>query len=276
MKKKAVIAICMVVLLSTFTVMTFAADPLKLIVNGKEIKADVAPQLINGRTMVPIRWVAEALGADVNWDEEAVYVTGPLTPITDVISKQEVASWIKEQGKDNEDSYYLDGLSYELVNIDSDSALEIMAKIEGAVHLGQFFIFDKDSAGKYQLIAEQDWKVENWDVDNPIEMEGKKIFKLVTRTGGTGLDIFNVHLWYLEQGKFVGAWQDTLLERSVMTALIPESYYKKVGSYQVDVEGKQLYAWETTHQLEEDGVTPKGEVKTTTAMYLFDGTVFKK
>lgn len=276
MKKKAVIAICMVVLLSTFTVMTFAADPLKLIVNGKEIKADVAPQLINGRTMVPIRWVAEAMGADVNWDGEAVYVTGLLTPITDVKSKQEVASWIKEQGKDNEDSYYLEGLSYELVNIDSDSDLEIMAKIDGAVHLGQFFIFDKDSAGKYQLIAEQDWKVENWDVDNPIEMEGKKIFKLVTRTGGTGLDIFNVHLWYLEQGKFIEAWQGILLERSVMAALIPESYYKKVGSYQVDVEGKQLYAWETTHQLEEDGVTPIGEITTTTTLYRFNGTGFIK
>lgn len=276
MKKKVVIVICMVILLSTVTVMAFAADPIKLIVNGREIKTDVPPQLINGRTMVPIRWVAESLGADVQWDGNTVNITGLFSTSAGLIGKQQVAEWIKNQGKDNEDSYYLDGLSYELVNIDSDSDLEVLAKIDGGVHLGQFFIFDKDADAEYQLIAEQDWKVENWDVDNTIEIEDKKIFKLVTRTGGTGLDIFNVHLWYLEQGKFIEAWQGILLERSVIAVLIPESYYKKAGSYQADVEGKRLYAWETTHQLEEDGVTPKGEVKTATAIYLFDGTVFKK
>lgn len=26
------------------------------------------PQIINGRTMVPVRWVAEALGFDVTWN----------------------------------------------------------------------------------------------------------------------------------------------------------------------------------------------------------------
>ena len=48
--------------------MGFAASPIKLIVNGQEIKPDVPPQIINGRTMVPVRWVAEALGANVQWD----------------------------------------------------------------------------------------------------------------------------------------------------------------------------------------------------------------
>jgi hypothetical protein len=73
----------------------------------------------------------------------------------------------------------------------------------------------------------------------------------------------------MEQGKFIEAWQGTLLERSLMSALIPESYYKKIVSYQVDAEGRQLYSWETTHQLAEDGVTPKGEVKTTATLYFF-------
>ncbi|MBC7324447.1 MAG: copper amine oxidase N-terminal domain-containing protein [Moorella sp. (in: Bacteria)] len=46
-----------------------ADDPIRLYVNGREIQPDVPPQLIGGRTMVPVRWVAEALGADVQWDE---------------------------------------------------------------------------------------------------------------------------------------------------------------------------------------------------------------
>lgn len=45
----------------------FAQDQIKLIVNGKEIQSDVPPQVINGRTMVPYRVLAEALGAKVQW-----------------------------------------------------------------------------------------------------------------------------------------------------------------------------------------------------------------
>lgn len=47
---------------------TLAANPIKLFVDNEEIKADVAPEVIKERVMVPIRWVAEALGADVHWD----------------------------------------------------------------------------------------------------------------------------------------------------------------------------------------------------------------
>lgn len=48
----------------------YASDPVKLVVNGQEIKPDVPPQIINGRTVVPVRWIAEALGAEVTWDDK--------------------------------------------------------------------------------------------------------------------------------------------------------------------------------------------------------------
>lgn len=38
------------------------------IVNGASKNTDVAPQIINGRTMLPARFVAENLGATVGWD----------------------------------------------------------------------------------------------------------------------------------------------------------------------------------------------------------------
>ena len=47
----------------------FADQPVKLIINNKEIICDVAPQIINDRTMCPARYVAEILGATVSWDE---------------------------------------------------------------------------------------------------------------------------------------------------------------------------------------------------------------
>jgi len=43
-------------------------------VNGKEVMIDpsnpnVVPEIINGRTMLPLRFVAEALGCEVKWDD---------------------------------------------------------------------------------------------------------------------------------------------------------------------------------------------------------------
>lgn len=61
-------------------------QPIKLIVNNQEVQSDVPPQIIDGRTMVPIRAVAEALGCQVSWDgdQRAVIITsgGTSTPST--------------------------------------------------------------------------------------------------------------------------------------------------------------------------------------------------
>lgn len=44
-------------------------------VNGKDVPLDVPAQILNGRTMVPIRFVAEALGCEVEWlDKEKTVV----------------------------------------------------------------------------------------------------------------------------------------------------------------------------------------------------------
>lgn len=44
-------------------------------VNGKTVTLDVAPQLLNDRTMVPLRFVAESLGAIVEWEDVTQTVT---------------------------------------------------------------------------------------------------------------------------------------------------------------------------------------------------------
>lgn len=38
-------------------------------VNNDPVIMDVAPEIKDGRTMLPARWVAEALGATVEWNE---------------------------------------------------------------------------------------------------------------------------------------------------------------------------------------------------------------
>lgn len=44
------------------------SDTIKVFINGKQLEFDVEPMLINGRTMVPMRVIFEALGAKVDWD----------------------------------------------------------------------------------------------------------------------------------------------------------------------------------------------------------------
>jgi hypothetical protein len=53
-------------------------------VNGQTLYMDVAPFLIGARTLVPLRFVAQALGAAVNWDASSntVYINGNGVPST--------------------------------------------------------------------------------------------------------------------------------------------------------------------------------------------------
>lgn len=50
---------------------------IRILVDGRMIQPDVPPLLINNRTMVPVRFVAEALGARVEWNqaEQTVIIT---------------------------------------------------------------------------------------------------------------------------------------------------------------------------------------------------------
>lgn len=45
-------------------------NAIKVILNGKTIKSDVEPRIINGRTVVPLRAIFEALGAQVEWNDK--------------------------------------------------------------------------------------------------------------------------------------------------------------------------------------------------------------
>jgi len=60
----------------------FGSDRIKMqigkniaFVNGKEVALDVAPYIVNGRTLVPIRFISETFGAEVVWDGTTKTVT---------------------------------------------------------------------------------------------------------------------------------------------------------------------------------------------------------
>jgi serine protease Do len=59
---------CLAVLLAASAAPAGAAAPVTVTVNGVPITAAVAPQIVDGTTLVPVRAVAQALGASVSWE----------------------------------------------------------------------------------------------------------------------------------------------------------------------------------------------------------------
>lgn len=75
MKKIAILA-AIFLLTGLFSISSFAKDEIKVIVSGTKVDFDVAPQIIDGRTMVPVRAIFEAMGAIVTWDDESKTAMG--------------------------------------------------------------------------------------------------------------------------------------------------------------------------------------------------------
>jgi len=53
-----------------------ATSGISVLLNGSELSFDVPPQTVDGRTLVPLRAIFEALGAEVNWNDSTQTITG--------------------------------------------------------------------------------------------------------------------------------------------------------------------------------------------------------
>lgn len=58
---------------------------IKVLLNGKKIRFDQPPIILNGRTLVPLRAIFEAMGATVEWDQKTKTVTASNGSITVVM-----------------------------------------------------------------------------------------------------------------------------------------------------------------------------------------------
>ena len=68
--KKLISLVSVVILAMSSMICVSAADEgIKVYLEGSKVNFDVQPQTINDRTMVPIRAIFEAMGANVTWDD---------------------------------------------------------------------------------------------------------------------------------------------------------------------------------------------------------------
>ena len=77
MKRIISFSLIMCLVISLISAETFAQgkNQISVYVDGTQISFDVEPQLIDGRTMVPLRAIFEALNASVEWDDKTQTVT---------------------------------------------------------------------------------------------------------------------------------------------------------------------------------------------------------
>ena len=75
MKKLISVLLTIIMAVSATAIPAIANDNITVKLDGKEVAFDVAPQLVNERTMVPVRAIFEALGATVEWDQQTNTVT---------------------------------------------------------------------------------------------------------------------------------------------------------------------------------------------------------
>ncbi|MGO4546552.1 stalk domain-containing protein [Paenibacillus sp. 2TAB23] len=69
------VTLALVISIIPVTAATAAAAAINVTVDGKKVSFTVAPQTINGRTLVPYRTIAETLGGAVKYDEKAKKAT---------------------------------------------------------------------------------------------------------------------------------------------------------------------------------------------------------
>ena len=73
---KKIIALILV-LVFVFSLTVFAEnDKITVIVNGSNVESDVPATIVDGRTMLPVRAIFEALGMVVSWNGETKTAKG--------------------------------------------------------------------------------------------------------------------------------------------------------------------------------------------------------
>ncbi len=82
MRRKIILSIILVLVLSIFVVPSYANQEIRVSVDEEYITFDVPPVIINGRTLVPLRAIFEELGVTTVWHSSTRTVTAKKDSIT--------------------------------------------------------------------------------------------------------------------------------------------------------------------------------------------------
>jgi hypothetical protein len=102
-------------------------------VNGKSVTLDTAPKVVNGRTMIPLRFVAEATGATVTYAKDAEQI--------DIYSKGYI-------GQTRQVTYDNWALQYKKVSEIDKKMFELESELSHLKSLQYRYVYGSDKAGE--------------------------------------------------------------------------------------------------------------------------------
>lgn len=108
-------------------------------VNNTAVKLDVPPKIIGGRTMVPLRFVSEALGCMVDWDEKTQTAT--------ITSKQ-----VLDPSQKTSDTAGLVGL-WSSNKTSGTMVNPFTGTITGSYYSGAWYLFKEDGTFRYLIVG---------------------------------------------------------------------------------------------------------------------------
>lgn len=94
MNKKLIFAISAAAVMTASASPVFAADDITVKLDGKNIDFDVAPIIENDRTLVPLRAIFEALGAQVDWDDATKTIISAKEDVNCVLQIDNDNMWV--------------------------------------------------------------------------------------------------------------------------------------------------------------------------------------
>ncbi|NQF16086.1 hypothetical protein HPY31_19495 [Brevibacillus sp. HB1.3] len=198
------------------------------------------------------------------------------------ITTDKVKQWIKEQSKNkatSQNELYLDFLYYKTLNLDDDKEMELVVTAPGGAHTGSFFVFDQQNE-QYQLIFEEEWHVPKDGLVQPDELDdfipyctsnGKRLYKTIDYSGGTGIHVETAHLWYIENGKVVIAWEGEMKKVTSFQGILTVT----LGTYHIENDTLHYFANSYKQDIEQKQIK-KPDSQTEAKMFQFNGKIFEE
>ena len=123
MRKAYLIAVCMLIIYTTFTILTLAAPT--VIFDDRQLDFIITPVIENNRTMVSLSVISKELGVDFSWNADRTIVTG--------VKDQNVLVMLigSNQATINNKIYYLDAPA-RMVDNDAIVPLRFICEAYGA------------------------------------------------------------------------------------------------------------------------------------------------
>lgn len=97
MKKLISLALVVLLLAGLLVMPVSADDEIAVLLRGKLLEFDVPPQIINGRTLVPMRTIFEELGATVDWNGDTKTVTSVREDKTIILTIDSYTMYVNDE-----------------------------------------------------------------------------------------------------------------------------------------------------------------------------------